>query len=100
MHSLRIYQITILILFKMKKLVFAVAIVAVLGGAGLTSFQRSHANNQMSKLALENIDALADVETVSSCRWRIIKDSYGCPYHMCSVDGNGYQCTCGEVAYD
>ncbi|MDY3268216.1 MAG: NVEALA domain-containing protein [Phocaeicola sp.] len=75
------------------KIVFASAFVLVAG----YSVYASQQNAEMSDLALANVEALAGGESSGSCRWKRVKDNYGCTYHVCVSNGDGDICACGST---
>ena len=67
------------------------------GVAGGTAYQAQD-KEMMSDLALANVEALANGEGGSECRWKRVKDEYGCTVHYCIQGGDGSVCSCGSVA--
>ena len=64
--------------------------------AGYSLYQ-SQQKEQMSDIALANVEALAGGEGGGSCRWSRVFDSEGCVYHVCVINGSGDSCTCGDT---
>ena len=62
------------------KITFAAALAVV---AGVTAYQAQD-KEVMSDLALANVEALANGEGGSECRWKRVKDEYGCTVHIVS----------------
>lgn len=78
---------------KIMKIAFVAAFAAV-AGYGVYANQQSET---MSDLMLANVEALADGESASSCRWSRVYDSMGCQYWNCVSNGSGDYCTCGST---
>ena len=82
----------------MKKRIFNVGVfvaVALVAGYNVYSSQKS---DDMSDMALANVEALASGEGSSgTCRWSRVYDSYGCVYHNCVSNGSGNVCSCGAT---
>lgn len=70
----------------------AVATMLIAGFSIFTSEQ----DRQLSDLALANIEALANGESGDNCRWKRVKDNYGCTFHVCIYNGDGNICQCGS----
>ena len=77
----------------MKKNIMIAAFAWVAGYAIYQSQQKE----QMSDIALENVEALAGGEEGGSCRWSRVFDSEGCVYHVCVINGSSDSCTCGDT---
>jgi hypothetical protein len=86
----------------MNKSIYSATLVAAIGLTILTCYQISkNCSCELSETAIENIEALADDEqTTGSCKWSRQVDKYGCVYHICLSNGEGFECTCGETAND
>lgn len=80
----------------MRKIIFAALVVAV-AFAGYNRVQSQNEKSTLSDLALANVEALADNESSTSCRWSRVQDSSGCTYHNCVSNGDGNSCTCGAT---
>ena len=80
----------------MKKVLLTVAVVATAAIAGW-NYQQNQQSVELSDLAMENVDALANGEGGTGCRWKRVQDEYGCTYHNCVSNGDGSSCTCGTT---
>ena len=69
--------------------------------AGGFAMQGNSSKTALSPLQMENLEALSDNENTSgTCKWKYDKDLYGCPRHICILDGRGDICVCGSVSYN
>lgn len=71
--------------------------VVVLGVIGMVAAKTPTTPTGTSELELANAEALADGESMGSCRWSRVFDDKGCVFHVCVANGSGNICTCGDV---
>lgn len=81
----------------MKKRLLPIIIVAVCAVSVYMGYTTNNPDYLMDDLLLANAEALTDGETGPECRWRRVKDEYGCTYHVCIIGGDGDVCTCGQT---
>ncbi len=74
-------------------------IAAVAVAAGYTAYSQLQKAETLSDLTLQNIEALANGEDGSECRWKRASDEHGCTVHYCVLRGDGNLCSCGAEAY-
>lgn len=81
----------------MMKKVFSTMVVAAAMFASYSAYDAQN-ERELSDAVLANVEALADDENGSSCRWERLKDAQGCPYHACLENGSGNPCSpCGST---
>ena len=78
------------------------AVIAAIACGYIGIQEISGSENNYCTMLDQNIEALTEPEqTQTVCKWLSAQDNYGCPIHICSINGNGNECSpCGAVAKD
>lgn len=83
----------------MRKKFIAAAMVALTAAGAYMGAGTLTRSTELSELQLANIEALAEDESSTVCKWQRLKDDHGCWYHECRDTGDGDLCLCGQVDY-
>lgn len=78
------------------------AVIAAIAGGYIGIQKFSCSEDNYSTMLAQNIEALTETEQAQTvCKWLSAQDNYGCPIHICAINGNGNECSpCGTVVKD
>lgn len=81
----------------MRKKMTMAAVAAMMAVSAYVGANSLTPSEQLSGIMLENVEALANDEASSDCKWQRLVDEKNCVWHACLKTGNGDGCMCGEV---
>jgi len=82
-----------------KKLLYGFAVIVI---ATIVAWNVNVSSKRygLSDISLANVEALAQGEDGSACKWKSVEAACGCGYWaLCDSDGNGYVCDCGDMKW-
>jgi hypothetical protein len=83
-----------------KKILGGIALLAI-AAVAVWNVNLNSQSNKLSGAMLANVEALAEENGGSDCKWKSIKCSKGnSNYEGCLTNGDGTACTCGSVSRD